>query len=159
MVMSHPFFGDTCAAIGRQLLLEPIVRTDQATMRLRKRWGDRDVVHVGVKSVVRTLRSLDALEGMPGRTESTRGVRLQVPKDLTPWMGHTLLIARSAKEIDSRELAASPEFFMLQIDTLPTNGYPFGDMFAEGGGRQVFRPRPSEAVLPRQAQLPGTRCT
>jgi hypothetical protein len=157
--MSHPFFGDACAAIGRQLALEPIVRTDQTTTSLRKRWGDRDVVHVGVKSVVRTLRSLDVLEGIPGRTESSRGERLQVPKDLIPWVAHTLLIARGAKELDSRELAASPEFFMLQIDTLPTNSYPFGETFAEGGGRQVFRPRPSEAALPRQAELPGTRST
>jgi hypothetical protein len=158
MIMTHPFFGDACAAVGRQLALGPVVHTNETTRRLRRRWGDREVVHVGVKSVVRTRRSLGFLEGEPGRTASTAAERLEAPGILTQWLAHALVIARGSSEIDAQGLRGSPEIFMLDLEPLQPNGYPFGDVFEEGGGRRVFRTRPSPAHASRrsrQASLPG----
>lgn len=160
MLATHPFFGDACAAIGRQLALEPLVRTSEMTRRLRKRWGDREVVHVGAKSVVRTLRGLGVLAGKPGRTESRPGERIPVPALLSPWLAHALVISRGTAELDGRDLGGSSELFMLDVPSLQPNGYPHGDVFMEGGGRIVFRPHvppshPSRQT--RQGSLPGMR--
>lgn len=160
MLLTHPFFGDVCAAIGRQLGLHSVVQTTETTRRIQTRWGDREVVHLGVKSVVRTLRALNALTGKPGRTDSRSGEPIGVPTVLAPWLAHALVTTRGVAELDAKEFTHSPELFMLDVPGLQPNGYAYGDVFTEGGNRMVFRPRiredhPSQQA--RQVSLPGIR--
>jgi len=159
MLATHGFFGRVCALVGRQLGLEGTVHTEDLCIGLRKAWGDREVVDVGVRSVIRTLRGLRVLSGRAGSSESARGEQIEVPPRLSPWLAHALTLSRGAAELDARDLSDSAEFFMLEIPLLRPDGYPLGDVFTEGGGRVVFRPK--QKVDPRrgtrQPSLPGIK--
>jgi len=156
MLATYPFFGDACAATGRQLALAHVVHTTDLKGRLRKRWGDRGAIDVGAQSVVRTLRALAVLVGRPGRTDSTRGEHVPVPPSLTLWIAHALSLTRGTGEVDKVALESSPELFMLELASLQPDGYPFGDVFTEGGGRTVFRARttPTNRSATQQS-IPG----
>lgn len=140
---THPFFAEACAIIGRQLLLDGIMRTDDLKRKLRAQWGDREVVDVSARGAVRTLRSFDVLHGSSdGRTNTLREP-LEVEADLFGFVVHCLLIGRGWEEIDAREIAKSPELFMFGLPNSLPNGYPYLERFTEGGGRVVLQRRTS----------------
>ena len=143
MMGTHPFFAEACAIIGRQLILDGVMRTADLKRKLRAEWGDREVVDVSARGAVRTLRSFDVLEGASdGRTNKCRE-SLRVPPDLFGFVVHCLLLGRGWKEIDAREIAKSPELFMFTLPNALPNGYPYLERFTEGGGRVVLQIRES----------------
>lgn len=147
MMGTHPFFAEACAIIGRQLLLDGVMKTDDLKRKLRGQWGDREVVDVSARGAVRTLRSFDVLEGSTdGRTNMLRQP-LRVPPELFGFVVHCLLLGRGWSEIDAREIAKSPELFLFGLPNALPNGYPYLERFTEGGGRVVLQrrnPSPNE---------------
>jgi hypothetical protein len=135
---AYPFFGSACGVIGRELALHGAIRTAAVCQRLRQTWGDRGVIDVGGRSVTRTLRAFGVLEGRKGAKGASQGARIDVPADLSLWMAHALQLTRRLDEVDLRDLRSAPEFFMFEIHGQASD-YPLGDVFAEGGGRFVFR--------------------
>jgi hypothetical protein len=141
MMGTHPFFAEACAIIGRQLLLDGVMKTDDLKRKLRGQWGDREVVDVSARGAVRTLRSFDVLEGSSdGRTNKLRE-SLKVPANLFGFVVHCLLLGRGWEEIDAREIAKSPELFMFNLPNSLPNGYPYLERFSEGGGRIILQRR------------------
>lgn len=147
MMGTHPFFAEACAIIGRQLLLDGVVHTNDLKRKLRAQWGDREVVDVSARGAVRTLRSFDVLEGSTdGRTNKLRE-SLKVPPDLFGLVVHGLLLGRGWSEIDAREIAKSPELFMFGLPNTLPHGYPYLERFSEGGGRLVLQRRVPSAPV------------
>lgn len=141
MMGTHPFFAEACAIVGRQLMLDGVMRTEDLKRKLRNQWGDREVVDVSARGAVRTLRSFDVLEASSdGRTNKARD-SLRVPPGLFGFVVHCLLLGRGWKEIDTREIAKSPELFMFTLPNALPNGYPYLERFTEGGGRVVLQIR------------------
>jgi len=139
LLATHPFFADVCAITGRQLSLNGEFPTNDLKRRLRDEWGDREIVDVSARGAVRTLRSFGVIARAPGQHKSTLGSKLPVDRDLHGWLVHALLLARDVKEIDSREIAKSPELFMFQLPSEIPNGYPYLERFNEGGGRVILQ--------------------
>lgn len=142
MLATYPFFGEVCAAAGRQLALSGEVVTAAAQDRLRQLRGDRPSVDVGARKSLRTLQLLDLLHPSrpSGRAVSTPGNRAKVPSDLAPWITHALLLSRGSERISSDELRSAPELFML--DVRPNGAdYPFLERASESGGRRIWIPR------------------
>jgi hypothetical protein len=140
---THPFFAEACAIVGRQLLLDRVLRTDDLKRKLRAQWGDREVVDVSARGAIRTLRSFDVLHGSKDGRMDTLRQQLTVAADLFGFVVHCLLLGRGWKEIDAREIAKSPELFMFELPNALPNGYPYLERFTEGGGRVVFQRRES----------------
>jgi hypothetical protein len=135
---AYPFFGSACGVIGHEIALHGEIRTAAVCQRLRETWGDRGVIDVGGQSVTRTLRAFGVLEGRKGGKSASQGARIPVPADLSLWIAHALQLTRRVDEVDLRDLRSAPELFMFEFHG-QSSSYPLGDVFAEGGGRRVFR--------------------
>lgn len=154
---THPFFGEVCAAVGRELTLHGQVRLAAVRQHLRRRWGDREIVDVSARGCIRTLRSLDLLRGTPGGRTLSRGTGVKVPPELAPWMYHALMLTRQTTETDLETIPSAPEFFMLSLPRSQARGYPFLERVNEGGGRTVLRlviPKPGKPPTTTPAQSP-----
>ncbi len=159
MLGTYPFFGDACAAVGRDLALHGEAAISNVRRRLRARWGDRVEIDVAARASVRTLRNLGLVVGRKGARAVTQGDRPAVPSPFVPWIVHALALARGVQEIDAREVRSSPELFMITLPGSWRPQYPCLERYREGGSRVVFRVRsspPSHAEeRPRQEQLFG----
>lgn len=142
MLATHRFFGDVCALIGRAFRIDRQVQVADVTHAMRRRWGDRDIVDVSTRAVIRTLRSLELLGGRKGAKSVVPGERLGVSELLVPWLTHALLLKRDREEIDARAVRSCPEFFMVDLPPTRDVPYPFLERFNEGGSRVVLRLRP-----------------
>ena len=141
MLATYSFFGDVCAALGRELSLHAEARLTSIRRRLRARWGDRPEVDVAARAVTRTLRNLGVVAGRRGAPAVVPGERLAVPPVLAPWLVHALLLTRGTDEVDAREVRRSPEIFMVELPRTWSTRYPHLDRFNEGGDRMVYRLR------------------
>jgi hypothetical protein len=153
MFGSHPFFGDVCALIGQGFRMGRRVQVADVARAMRGRWGDRDVVDVGTRAVIRTLRWLDLLGGRKGAKSIVPGTRVRVPNFMVPWLTHALLLTRGLEEIDARAASTCPEFFMFEVPPPRDVGYPFLERFNEGDSRTVLRLRGERRTSLQQGQL------
>ena len=148
LIATHPFFGQVCAGLGRELALSETIRIVAIRQRLRDRWADRESIDVAVRAAVRTLRSFGTLAAGPQGRTAVLVQKLAVPEQLVGWLAHALLLARGAREIDLGAVETAPEFFMLAIGKADFGAYPPAELAREGGGRTVVRvemPRPPSA--------------
>jgi hypothetical protein len=151
LLATYPFFGDTCAVIGREVTLHGEVRFGAVRRYLRGRWGDRQTVDVSARAGIRTLRSLGALRGRPGTsTVATNGL-LEAPEDIGPWLFHAVMLTRNVAEIDVSTVSSCPELFMFRMAPSRTRGYPFLEAVNEGGGRVVLRARGTSEAKPNSS--------
>jgi hypothetical protein len=141
MLAAYPFFGDVCAAVGRELSLQGEAFVTSVRRRLRQRWGDRVEVDVATRAAIRTIRKLGLVSGSKGALRVGRGERLPVPSALAPWLVHALLLTRCSQEIDVRQVRGSPELFMVELPRSWSSKYPYLERFNEGGGGTVLRLR------------------
>ena len=110
---NYPFFVDACAAIGRQLSLNDSVSTLELRTTLKSHWGDREVVDVASRGVVRTLISFGVLMPTEDDSISERDKRIPVDPDVFPWLIDALLVGRGEMETDMRTVAGTPEFVIM----------------------------------------------
>jgi hypothetical protein len=151
LIATHPFFGDICAAIGRELAQGGSIRVTAVRQRIRERWAARQSVDVAVRAAVRTLRSFGLVSAGPrGRTAELIS-RLEVPEELRGWLGHALLIARGVGEIDLEAVRSAPEFFMLVIGPGAPRAYGGVEVAVEGGRRGVLQLTGEPSIQGRQA--------
>ncbi len=141
LLASQPFFGNACAIVGRELSLHQEVQTGDVRRKLRERWGDREIIDVSGRAVVRTLRAFGALKGVKGDDRSEPGDRLAVDEILRPWLIHAFLLTRGILETSDDQLRQAPEFFVFESFPATARDYPFLDLYTEGGGRRVYRQR------------------
>ena len=152
LLATFSFFGDVMAIVGKDLRIHSEVETADIRRRLKSEWGDRDVIDVTARAAVRTLRSLEFLDGAPGRSRSAaRGVAKPDPV-IYPWLGHSLMLSRGVKEIDEGELGSAPELWMVDLRQRSMGTYPFLERFTEGPSRSVLAIRPVTQAA-RSAQL------
>lgn len=146
MLATYPFFGDVCAAVGRELSLQGEASVTSVRRRLKHRWGDRVEVDVATRATIRTLRNLGLVSGPKGARQVRPGEQLTVPPALAPWLVHALLLSRCSQEIHDREVRSSPEFFMVGLPRAWSPKYPYFERFNEGGDRRVLRIRRPDVV-------------
>lgn len=139
MLATYSFFGDVCAALGRELSLHAEARLTSIRRRLRARWGDRPGVDVAARAATRTLRNLGVVAGRKGARAVVPGYRLSVSPALVPWLVHALLLTRGTDEVDAGEVRRCPEFFMVKLPRTWSMKYPYIERFNEGGNRTVYR--------------------
>jgi hypothetical protein len=144
MLATYPFFGDVCAALGRELSLHGQASVTSVRRRLKQRWGDRVAIDVATRAVIRTVRNLGVVSGPKGATQVKPGEQLAVPANLAPWLVHALLLSRCSQEIHEREVRASPELFMVVPPRGRSARYPYLERFTEGGDRTVLRVRQAD---------------
>jgi hypothetical protein len=153
MLGTHPFFGEVCALIGQGFRVGRRVRVADVARAMRGRWGDRDVVDVSTRAVIRTLQWLDLLGGRKGAKSIVPGARVRVPASMVSWLTHALLLARGLQEIDARTARSCPEFFMFDIPPVRDVSYPFLERFNEADSRTVLRLREQRRTCVDQGQL------
>lgn len=141
MLATYPFFGDVCAAVGRELFLQGEASVASVRRRLKERWGDRVEIDVATRAAIRTLRNLGPVSGRKGAPRVGPGRPLVVPPALAPWLVHALLLSRGSEEIQAGELRSSPELFMVELPRAWRTRYPHLERFNEGGDRTVLRLR------------------
>lgn len=152
LIATHPFFGDVCAAIGREVAQTKTVRVSAVRQRLRDRWAARESVDVSVRAGVRTLRAFGILSAGERGLTAEHILTLDVPSLLGGWFAHGLLLERGVAEIDAGILTSAPEFFMLSLPTITPDGYSGLEALTEGGRRVVLRATHSVASY----DSPGT---
>lgn len=139
LIATHPFFGDICAVVGREIAQHGTIRVTPVRMRLRERWGARKSIDVAVRAAIRTFRSFGVLTpGAQGRTAELTA-KLDVPPILGGWLAHALLLSRGVTEIDLQTVHSAPEFFMLSIGLVSSAGYEPIQTVVEGGRRTIVR--------------------
>jgi hypothetical protein len=155
LIANFPFFGQGCAAVGRALALQQSVDVSQVQKVLVAEWGDREVVRVSSRALIRTLRAFGVIGGRPGSASSVPGETLTSPPWLHPWIAHALLLTRGANEMDRDEVISAAELFMFELNSLASTEYPNLERFVEGGSRVVLRERatPPDRLDRRQGSL------
>ena len=153
MIATYPFFGQGCAAVGRALALQGSVEVSQVRKALVAEWGDREIVRVSSRALIRTLRAFGVLGGRPGNSSSVPGETLTSPPWLHPWIAHALLLTRRSEEMDRDEVISAAELFMFELNGLASSEYPNLERFVEGGSRVVLRQRSMPHDRSDQAQV------
>jgi len=138
---NYAFFVDACAAIGRQLSLGSSVSTRELRTTLKHRWGDREVIDVASRGVIRTLISFGVLSPTDDDSISEPGKPIVIDGEVYPWLIHAVLVGRGEMETDIRSVTGTPEFFMFDLPPTVSRDYPNLEHFTEGGGRVVVRRR------------------
>lgn len=141
LLATYPFFGSTCALIGREINLHGEVSTTPLRARVKARWGDRSTVDRGVARLVWTLRAFGVLTGSRGQALSKMGKPLPVDAQVFPWLVHALLLTRGIREIDAREVRKAPELFMFDLPSTLPDQFSLLERFNEGGDRVVLHAR------------------
>jgi hypothetical protein len=152
MLATYPFFGQGCAAVGRALVLQQSVDVSQVRRALIGEWGDREIVRVSSRALIRTLRGFGVLGGRPRASRSEPGDTLTSPPWLHPWIAHALLLTRRLDEIDRDQVVSAAELFMFELNGISSSHYPNLERFSEGGSRVVLRKRETRNGGPCQAQ-------
>jgi hypothetical protein len=134
LIATYPFFDDVCVAVGRLLRLQGNVSTPDLRARLRAKWGDREIVQVAQRMCVYTLRAFGALTP-DGRSISTAADPLPLPRSLSAWAVHALVLGRDAQAIDTMEIDVAPELFFTHLEFPSVNEYPLLERFAMAAGR------------------------
>jgi hypothetical protein len=138
LIAAHPFFGDVCAIVGRELALMDDVHNAIIRKRMRATWGDRAAIDISVRAAVQTLRAFRVLEGTPGDQTSRRGEALLVDGPTAAWLAHAVIIHRAAETIDEDAVRQAPELFMFQAVGNGYRAYPLVERHIEGGNRSVL---------------------
>lgn len=144
LIACYPFFGQTCAAIGKDLTLHKEVLTTDLRESLKGKWGSREVIDVTSRAAIRTLRDMQVLRGVKGNSRSEQGEKISPDAFLKPWLLHALMISRGLDEMDEGDALHASELFMFDLGSPSKSRYPFIERFNEGGGRTVLKASPAK---------------
>jgi hypothetical protein len=138
LIAVHPFFGDVCAIVGRELGLMGDVHNAAIRKRMHSTWGQRPAIDVGVRAAVQTLRAFGVLSGVPGDPRSGPGETLAVEGALAAWLVHAAIVHSGGEALGEDALRQEPVLFMFGGDSNGLRGYPLLERHVEGGERAVL---------------------
>lgn len=146
LLATFPFVGSVAAVIGRALILDGAITSQDTRKRVISLWGARNMVDLGASKTAGMLRKFDILEG-GGLKPMRRGATLELTGQSAAWLIHALLLTRQQGSIDADQLADAPELFWARLSSI-SRDYPFLDIHREGGRRLVYESRCETSIHP-----------